>query len=223
MAEGAFSVSQVLCCPLVLQTSGPEHSAPLRSASRQLQRLPPRRGEGAQHRESRADPRPGSAHPLAALPVLPQSVPVEGGPTAADCNAQVLEAVSEERHTGAILRSWFWACTAAVCQHPSSSSLPTTSSLGKDTQPHMLGKQGTPRPWDQTRMGSAGSVRVPAMEHTSPEKEEGKFHLNSLLPLERRRGQKEKHLGFFSPLLVIFKNLSPLKEERGSRSSDTNP
>lgn len=72
-------------------------------------------------------------------------------------------------------------------------------------------------------MGSAGSVQVPAMEHTSPEKEEGKFHLNSLLPLERRGGQKEKHLGFFSPLLVIFKNLSPLKEERGSRSSDTNP
>lgn len=89
--------------------------------------------EGAQHREARADPRAGSAHPLAALPVLPQSVPVEGGPTAADRSAQMLEAVSEERSAGAILRSWVWVCIAAVRQHPSSSSLPSTSSLGKDT------------------------------------------------------------------------------------------
>ena len=72
-------------------------------------------------------------------------------------------------------------------------------------------------------MGSAGSVHAPATEHTSPEKKEGKFHLNSLLPLERRGGEKEKHLGFFSPLLVIFKNLSALKEERDSRRSDTHP
>lgn len=119
------------------------------------------------------------------------------------------------------LSSRFWVCITSTYPPPlPAPPCPAQFPWERHSAAHIPGKQETSKPRDQTRTGSAGRAHVPATEHTGPEKKEGKFYLNSLLPLERRGGEKEKHLGFFPPLLVIFKNLSPLKEERDSRSSD---
>lgn len=114
--------------------------------------------------------------------------------------------------------SRFWLCiTSTYPPPPPAPPCPVPVPLGKTLGHTHTRKTGDLKTTGPNQDGQCWQGTCTC--NTSPEKKGGKCHLNSLLPLERRGGEKEKHLSFFSPLLVIFKNLSPLKEERDSRSS----